>query len=43
MVYEGLVNKNQAQVIIFIEKKRKKEHKLLLYLVSCPCNVKIIL
>ena len=25
MVYGGLVNKNQAQVIIFIEKKKKKK------------------
>ena len=31
MVYGGLVNKNQAQVTIFIEKKKKKKKKGMSY------------
>ena len=30
MVYGGLVNKNQAQVIIFIEKKKKRARVIII-------------
>ena len=39
MVFEGAVNKNQAQVIIFIKKKKKKKKRARVIIISSKLSV----